>query len=63
MAIKFTMKPGFEVTEEIKNIANRYDFYYRYIENYGQMVDQERANDKIKDQLTELGVEKFEQVK
>ena len=59
MAIKFEMKPGYEVTEEIRSIASRYDFYYMYIDNYGQMKEAEYANNEIKDELKTLGVEKF----
>ena len=33
------MKEGFEITEEIEQIATGYDFNYRYIDNYGQMKE------------------------
>jgi len=35
------MEEGFELTQEIKDMARGYDAYYMYIDNYGQMKDAE----------------------
>jgi hypothetical protein len=51
-----------EDAETIKNILtllNRYDFFYRFINNYGQMIEQEEKNYKIKKELKTLGVSEF----
>ena len=53
------MKQGFEITEEIQQIASGYDFYTCYIDNYGQMKQAEEKNRSIMDRLKELGVEKI----
>ncbi len=53
------MKEGFEVTEEIKLIANGYDFYTCYIDSYGQMKQADERNTKIMITLNNLGVEKL----
>ena len=53
------MKPGFDLTEEIQNIAKGYDFHTCYIDNYGQMKDAEEKNRVIMDKLKELNVEKL----
>lgn len=50
------MKPGFEITEEIIKIANGYDFYTSYIDNYGQMMEAKEKNTKIMIMLNDLGV-------
>ena len=50
------MKEGFEITEEIEQIASGYDFNYRYIDNYGQMKEAEEKNTAIMSKLKELGV-------
>jgi hypothetical protein len=42
--MKIIMKAGFEITEEIQNIASGYDFHTCYIDNYGQMKDAEYKN-------------------
>jgi hypothetical protein len=57
--MKIIMKEGFEITEEIQNIARWYDFYTCYIDNYGQMKDAEEKNRVIMDRLKELNVEKL----
>jgi len=51
------MKEGFEVTQEILDLANGYDVYYRYIDNYGDMKEAESKNNKILEKLKPLGVE------
>ncbi len=33
------MEEGFELTQEIKDMARGYDAYYMYIDSYGQMKD------------------------
>ena len=35
--MKIEMKTGFEITEEIQQIASGYDFYSCYIDSYTQM--------------------------
>ena len=54
--MKITMKEGYEITEEIKNIAKYYDFNYYYIDNYGQMKEAEYKNNEIMNKLKELNV-------
>lgn len=53
------MKAGFEITEEIQQIALGYDFYTCYIDSYTQMKQAEEKNRSIMDRLNELGVEKL----
>jgi hypothetical protein len=53
------MKQGFEITEEIQQIASGYDFHTCYIDNYGQMKQAEEKNRSIMNRLKELGVEKI----
>jgi hypothetical protein len=53
------MKAGFEITEEIQNIARGYDFHTCYIDNYGQMKEAEYKNEAIMDKLKILNVEKL----
>lgn len=48
-----------ETISKILNLLNRYDFYYLYIDNYGQMMEQKEKNVKIESELRELGVTKF----
>ena len=55
------MKEGFEITEEIEQIAKCYDFNYRYIDNYGQMKEAEEKNTAIIIKLKELGVNNLKQ--
>jgi hypothetical protein len=55
--MEIVMKEGFELTQEIIDIARGYDVYYRYIDNYGQMKDAEYKNDDILEKLKPLGVE------
>ena len=57
--MEIIMKPGFELTEEIKQMAKYFDHNYRYIENYGQMKEQEYKNDDIMEKLKPLGVERI----
>ena len=54
--MKITMKEGYEITEEIENIAKYYDFNYYYIDNYGQMKEAEYKNNEIMIKLKELNV-------
>jgi len=55
------MEEGFELTQEIKDIARGYDVYYLYIDNYGQMKDAERENEAIMEKLRPLGVKRIKQ--
>ncbi len=57
--MKIIMKSGFEITEEIQNIARGYDFYTCYIDNYGQMKEAEYKNEAIMEKLKQLNVEKL----
>jgi hypothetical protein len=57
--MKIIMKEGFEITEEIQNIASGYDFHTCYIDNYGQMKEAEYKNESIMDKLKILNVEKL----
>ena len=54
--MKIIMKEGYEITDEIKKIAKNYDFYYYYIDNYGQMKEAEYRNNEIMKKLKELNV-------
>ena len=54
--MKIEMNEGFEITEEIIKIANGYDFYTSYIDNYGQMMEAKEKNTKIMITLNNLGV-------
>ena len=60
--MKIEMKEGYEITEEILQIAKGYNFYTDYISNYGQMKEAEDRNNKIMEKLKELGVEKLKQI-
>ena len=55
------MKEGFEVTQEILDLAKGYDVYYRYIDNYGQMQEAETKNAIILEKLKPLGVERIKE--
>lgn len=57
--MKIEMKQGFEITEEIQQIASGYDFYSCYIDNYTQMIKAQERNDIIMEKLRELGVNKL----
>ena len=57
--MKIEMKQGFEITEQIQQIASGYDFYSCYIDNYTQMKEAEDRNDIIMEKLRELGVNKL----
>jgi hypothetical protein len=57
--MKIEMKEGFEITEEIEQIAKGYDFYSHYIDNYGQMMEAREKNTAIMIKLKELGVNKL----
>ena len=57
--MKIEMKPGFEITEEIQQIASNYDFYSCYIDNYTQMKQAEDKNEAIMQKLNNLGVNKL----
>ena len=57
--MKIEMKPGFEITEEIQQIASGYDFYSCYIDSYTQMKEAEERNEAIMSKLRELGVNKL----
>jgi hypothetical protein len=54
--MKIQMKQGFEITEEIEQIAKGYDLFSCYIDNYTQMKQAEERNTAIMDKLMELGV-------
>jgi len=58
---EIVMKDGYELTDEIMDLASRYDAFYMYIDNYGQMKDAERKNKEIMDKLRPLGVERINQ--
>ena len=60
--MKIEMKEGYEVTEEILQIAKGYNFYACYISNYGQMKEAEDRNNNIMEKLKELGVLKLKQI-
>lgn len=55
----FIMEEGFEVTQEIRDLARGYDVYFRYIDNYGQMCDAEKRNEEIMEKLRPLGVKRI----
>ncbi len=55
------MEEGFELTQEIKDMARGYDAYYMYIDNYGQMKDAEYENERIMKTLRPLGVKRITQ--
>ena len=57
--MKIEMKPGFEITEEIQQIASSYNFYTCYISSYTQMKQAEEKNETIMKKLNELGVNKL----
>ena len=57
--MKIEMKEGFEITEEIEQIAKGYDFYSHYIDNYGQMMEAREKKTAIMIKLKELGVNKL----
>jgi len=57
--MKIIMKAGFEITEEIQNIARGYDFHTMYIDNYSQMKEAESKNEAIMEKLKILNVEKL----
>ena len=57
--MKIEMKPGFEITEEIQQIASGYDFHTCYIDDYTQMKEAEERNEIIMEKLRELGVNKL----
>lgn len=54
--MKIEMNEGFEITEEIKLIANGYDFYTCYIDSYVQMKQADERNKNIMVRLNDLGV-------
>ena len=55
------MEEGFELTQEIKDLARGYDVYYRYIDSYGQMKEAEAKNNEIMKKLLHLGVKRITQ--
>lgn len=55
------MAEGLEVTQEILDIAKRYNWYTAYINSYSDMKAAEEKNIEIEDKLNELGVVNFEQ--
>lgn len=60
--MRIEMKEGYEITEEILQIAKGYNFYTDYISNYGQMKEAEYKNSEIMEKLKELGVLKLKQI-
>jgi len=59
--MKIEMEEGFELTQEIKDLARGYDVYYRYIDSYGQMKEAEYKNNEIMKKLLPLGVKRITQ--
>ena len=55
------MKEGYEITEEILQIAKGYDVYSCYIDSYTQMKASEEKNRDIMDRLEPLGVERIKE--
>lgn len=60
--MRIEMKDGYEITEEILQIAKGYNFYACYIDSYTQMKSAEDKNIEIMQKLRELGVEKLKQI-
>lgn len=60
--IKGNWNEDAETINQIMLLLNRYDFYYLYIDNYGQMMEQKEKNNKIARELKELGVIDFRKV-
>lgn len=60
--MKIEMKEGYEITEEILQIAKGYNFYACYIDSYTQMKAAEDKNREIMEKLKELGVLKLKQI-
>ena len=56
------MKEGYEITEEILQIAKGYNFYSCYIDSYTQMKAAEDKNREIMQKLKELGVLNLKQI-
>jgi len=59
--MKITMTEGLEVTQEILDIAKRYNWYTAYIDSYSDMKAAEKKNLEIKYKLNELGVVNFKE--
>ena len=59
--MEIIMKEGFELTQEIKDLARGYDVYTCYIDNYTQMKQAEEKNDDILEKLEPFGVERIRQ--
>lgn len=57
--MNIVMKEGFELTQEIIDLARGYDVYSCYIDNYTQMKQAEEKNRSIMDILGPLGVERI----
>ena len=57
--MEIIMKEGFELTQEIKDLARGYDVYTCYIDNYTQMKQAEEKNHAILEKLKPLGVERI----
>jgi len=58
--MNITMAEGLEVTQEILDIAKRYNWYTAYINSYSDMKAAEEKNLEIENKLNELGVVNFE---
>jgi non-canonical (house-cleaning) NTP pyrophosphatase len=54
-----TMKEGFELTQEIIDLARGYNVYSCYMDNYTQMKEEEDKNNAILAKLEPLGVERI----
>ena len=54
--MKIIMQEGYEITDEITDIAKYYDFNYYYIDNYTQRKEAEYRNNEIMQKLKELNV-------
>ena len=59
--MNIVMKEGYEITEEILQIAKGYDVYSCYIDSYTQMKAAEEKNRDIMDKLDPLGVERIKE--
>ena len=57
--MNIVMKEGFEVTQEIKDLARGYEVFTCYIDNYTQMKQAEEKNHAILEKLKPLGVERI----
>lgn len=59
--MNIVMKEGYEITEEIIDLARGYDVYSCYIDSYTQMKQAEEKNRDIIEKLKPLGVERIKE--